>query len=334
VKRIVQSRTGEDGTCFRACLASILEVPESRVPDFGAGGDDDRWWADIQAWLRQAGLEYVRTPIGGTKPVGWSTIEGISPRGGLHACVAKDGELVHDPHPQDGTGRGLVEPRYYGVFRKVGGKAKDAGYTCPECGAAVERRYKNSTCQKCLEKAHQEYLVKSRAAKAKLDASRDTPGYKTALAEFRAGGFHKKGWAKDRADMMELRRKTDREGGPFHIQETTKSGRERTIPVRELSKGADVERKPETRSEAQRRNYELTEAIRKLKKLNEPDESVEPAPPPFKKPVGDSSMTFAMLLAAMYAWYKAHSEAAPVNYDLTTYVPKKRSFDKEEKRNK
>ena len=125
MKRIVQSRTGEDGTCFRACLASILEVPERRIPDFGAGGDDDRWWADVQAWLGQAGLEYVRTPIGGTKPVGWSTIEGISPRGGLHACVAKDGELVHDPHPQDGTGRGLVEPRYYGVFRKAGGKAKD-----------------------------------------------------------------------------------------------------------------------------------------------------------------------------------------------------------------
>jgi hypothetical protein len=79
--------------------------------------------------------------------------------------------------------------------------------------------------------------------------------------------------------MMELRRKTEREGGPFHIQETTKSGRERTIPVKELSRGAD------------------------------------------------SSMTFAMLLAAVYAWYKAHSEAAPVNYDLTTYVPKKRSFD-------
>lgn len=125
MKPVTQSRVGEDGTCFRACIASILEVPEKRVPDFGAFGNDECWWKDIQDWLGKADLRYRRIPIDGVKPSGWSTIEGVSPRGGLHACVAFDGELIHDPHPQDGTGRGLVEPRYYGVFERIGGKAAD-----------------------------------------------------------------------------------------------------------------------------------------------------------------------------------------------------------------
>lgn len=120
MKRIVQSRTGEDGTCFRACVASIVGVPEKRIPDFGEGGNDECWWTDVQSWLGWAGLEYVRTPIDGAKPVGYSTIEGVSPRGGMHACVALDGELIWDPHPiEDGTGQGLVEPRYYGVFKPI-----------------------------------------------------------------------------------------------------------------------------------------------------------------------------------------------------------------------
>jgi hypothetical protein len=163
---VTQSRTGEDGTCFRACVASILEVPEDAVPDFGASGGDGAWWRDIQDWLGGAGYAYRRAPVDGARPVGWSTIEGISPRGGMHACVAKDGELVHDPHPQDGTGRGLVEPRYYGLFERTG-----------------------------------------RAA--------------------------------DRDDMLQLRANTERQGGPLFMQETTKSGRERTVPVRGLAKGAD-----------------------------------------------------------------------------------------------
>lgn len=163
MKPVTQSRVGEDGTCFRACVASILEVPEERVPDFGAFGNEECWWNDIQDWLGKAGMQYRRVPVDGTKPSGYSTIEGVSPRGGLHACVALDGKLIHDPHPQDGTGRGLVEPRWYGLFEKIGK-------------------------------------------------------------------------ATDRDDMVQLRRNTENQGGPFHIQETTKTGCERTIPVRNLSK--------------------------------------------------------------------------------------------------
>ncbi len=93
------------------------------MPDFS----DDGFLEQVDAYLGSMGLRYRRVPLS-YKPAGWSTIEGISPRGGLHACVAHNGELVHDPHPQDGTGRGLVEPRYYGLLERVPRtKRKDSG---------------------------------------------------------------------------------------------------------------------------------------------------------------------------------------------------------------
>jgi len=122
MKPIVQTRTGADGNCFSACLASILEIPLKRVPDFS----DAYFFEEASAFLAMYGLSYRRVPMY-KKPSGYSTIEGISPRGGLHACVAKDGELVWDPHPiEDGTGQGLVEPRYYGLLEPLKTRARDA----------------------------------------------------------------------------------------------------------------------------------------------------------------------------------------------------------------
>lgn len=111
-----QSRTGENGRCMNACLASILEIPEKSVPDFS----DKDFEGDVNRFLADHGLSYERVPLD-TPPIGWSTIEGISPRGGMHACVSYDGKLVHDPHPQDGTGRGLAEPKYYGLLTQLQG---------------------------------------------------------------------------------------------------------------------------------------------------------------------------------------------------------------------
>lgn len=121
MKRVVQTRTGEDGNCFAACLASIFHIPLRSIPDFG----DDDFIGDVNDFLSKHGMSYRRVPMY-QKPSGWSTIEGISPRGGLHACVAKDGELIWDPHPiEDGTGQGLVEPRYYGLFEPLEGRVDD-----------------------------------------------------------------------------------------------------------------------------------------------------------------------------------------------------------------
>jgi hypothetical protein len=133
MRLVTQSRVGDNGTCFRSCIASIFDVPESDVVDFDGprkymhnATELDDYWANVQGWLGERGLRYRRVPLSGSKPSGYSTIEGISPRGGLHACVAYDGKLVHDPHPLDGTGRGLLEPRYYGLLEPTErGQAKD-----------------------------------------------------------------------------------------------------------------------------------------------------------------------------------------------------------------
>lgn len=123
MRRVVQSRTGEDGNCFAACLASILNLPLSSVPEMSTDDQAER----ANTFLAGRGLSYRRVPIDGRKPSGWSTIEGVSPRGGMHACVARDGELAWDPHPiEDGTGQGLVEPRYYGLIERLPGRAKDS----------------------------------------------------------------------------------------------------------------------------------------------------------------------------------------------------------------
>lgn len=169
---VTQSKVGASGTCFRSCLASILELQEHEVPDIN-DFTEAGFTGAVNDFLHEHGLRYRRVPIDGAKPSGYSTVEGVSPRGGLHACVAYDGELVHDPHPQDGTGRGLVEPRYYGLLEKLGGRAADSsGFTCRECGGPVSRRYKNNTCQHCLAKRHEDQRAALRPLEAEVEAAR------------------------------------------------------------------------------------------------------------------------------------------------------------------
>jgi hypothetical protein len=116
---ITQTRTGKDGNCFAACISSIFEIPLEEIPEFG----DASFLDDVDTFLEPRGLYYVQVPLDDEslsvvfrKGHILSTIEGLSPRGGLHACVALNGKLIWDPHPQDGTGRGLVREDCYGLF--------------------------------------------------------------------------------------------------------------------------------------------------------------------------------------------------------------------------
>jgi hypothetical protein len=107
VRPVDQTTYGiNDGNCFSACLASILEMPLEEVPSFLGP-----YWDNFLPWLAARGLSaslYRRDYV----PPGYSIAGGPSKRfaGRMHACVAYDGIVVHDPHPsRDGLPNGIVE---------------------------------------------------------------------------------------------------------------------------------------------------------------------------------------------------------------------------------
>lgn len=103
------------GDCFRACIASLMELPIEGVPHFVAIGDS---WSTCQAWLAERGLAY--TEAAPRDAYGLLHIAGVhylacgpSARGFQHAVIERRGQLAHDPHP---SRAGLVETQRLGVL--------------------------------------------------------------------------------------------------------------------------------------------------------------------------------------------------------------------------
>ncbi len=96
------------GDCFRACIASLLELPALEVPHFFdyADGDADRGFRAANDWLEPRGLGYVDMPVSagdlpsfaGLMLRGYHVLSGESGLS-VHAVVAHRGHPVHDPHP-------------------------------------------------------------------------------------------------------------------------------------------------------------------------------------------------------------------------------------------
>lgn len=104
-----QTRFAEDGNCFAAALASVLEIPLEEVPEF----TEDGWLIEVNTWLQGRGLCYLEFPVHEQerwrtyylKHAGFHLLLGDN-RGLCHAVVAKAGVIVHDPHPsQDGLSK-------------------------------------------------------------------------------------------------------------------------------------------------------------------------------------------------------------------------------------
>jgi len=55
--KIYQTKFGEEGDCFRACLASILELKIEDVPEFKEG--HGVWYQKYRKWLQQFGLDLL-----------------------------------------------------------------------------------------------------------------------------------------------------------------------------------------------------------------------------------------------------------------------------------
>lgn len=103
-----------DGNCFAACIASILEVGIDTMPSTTGYKEHSDWWQIWYDYLRPRNMylvNFAATPE--WVPQGYSIAAIRSPRfedNVLHACVAYDGIIVHDPHPKkDGLSLPPVE---------------------------------------------------------------------------------------------------------------------------------------------------------------------------------------------------------------------------------
>jgi hypothetical protein len=98
---------GQEGDCFRACVASVLELSRDEVPHFAqltAGSGSAAFWNMAYDWLESRGYEYVyrnRSGRGALDKDAYQIMSGPSPRGngGYHAVVGQGGSIIHDPHP-------------------------------------------------------------------------------------------------------------------------------------------------------------------------------------------------------------------------------------------
>lgn len=110
---IDQTIVGENGNCMSACLASILECDLSEVPNFIVGCNEHEnpyieFNRRINEYLRPLGLVHIEIKATdnwfdylkneGVKDL-YHLYYGPTIRGTFHAVVAKDGVIVHDPHP-------------------------------------------------------------------------------------------------------------------------------------------------------------------------------------------------------------------------------------------
>lgn len=107
MKPVTQTILGENGNCFEACLASILECDLGEIPYFGAYDTNEglAWGRAVNAWLKGRGLQYLEVSPGSNFL--WEYVDtyhlliGPTERSTTiyHAVVAKSGKEVHDPHP-------------------------------------------------------------------------------------------------------------------------------------------------------------------------------------------------------------------------------------------
>lgn len=93
------SGPNQRGNCMQAAVASLLELPLDRVPNFiearDRGGHEE---LAMRRFLLGLGFEVVRLP-GNHVSEGYCLAVGPTDRGTHHMVVVQDGELVHDPHP-------------------------------------------------------------------------------------------------------------------------------------------------------------------------------------------------------------------------------------------
>lgn len=124
----IKSKSGEtvqNGNCFAAAIASMLEIPITEVPNVEVFFQfDGMYWHEVMdEFLRLKGYELVTDSRfmcfhpelidksnGNDEWLADASLElkdqyyfvsGLSSRGVRHICIFKNGQMVHDPHPSN-----------------------------------------------------------------------------------------------------------------------------------------------------------------------------------------------------------------------------------------
>lgn len=105
----------ENGNCFNACLASIIEVPLKLIPRF-QDIPKVQWLTGLTQILIDNG--YVLSGMSFDEaPEGYSIAAGYNKGGKLeHCCVYLNGKLFHDPDPNS---NGLEIITQYFIIKKA-----------------------------------------------------------------------------------------------------------------------------------------------------------------------------------------------------------------------
>ena len=135
---------GKIGDCFRCCIASLLDKKAEQVPHFcdylwdDTDPDGGRFYRYLNEWLAPQGLAYIEITVSPDQLWDWKqfqeagltvyhVLSGHSERA-RHSVIARNGEMVHDPHPSRG---GLIGP--YKDGSEIG--LYSYGFIIHRCGA-------------------------------------------------------------------------------------------------------------------------------------------------------------------------------------------------------
>jgi hypothetical protein len=108
MKPVMQTKYGEDGNCFAACVASILEVSIDEVPWLIEPENWEDYSLRLNKYLKekhnlklfQFGFDSLTNHYPDAITDGYYIVSG-NIKGGLeHSVIYKNGELIHDSNPK------------------------------------------------------------------------------------------------------------------------------------------------------------------------------------------------------------------------------------------
>lgn len=114
IKQQIMHGGEENGDCLRAAVASLMKLPLGEVPHFCSRENEAKGWVELmQEWFAARGYAVCELQYGdwvhSVLPGAYYLLSGRSPRfpDEYHVVIAQEGQVVHDPHPDDS---GVLEP--------------------------------------------------------------------------------------------------------------------------------------------------------------------------------------------------------------------------------